>query len=220
MRIRLMPAAFALALALAGCGVPDPEAANSAPATTEGSAVTTASSWVVLSTPADCAAPITVPTLPAVIPGEAEIDPATGLHVTGAPLEVDLTTYRLEVTGLVDRPLSLTYEELRCLPKVEASPPLDCPGYFVDEVTWAGVPLREILERAEIRDGATRVRLTAADGYALEVDLTPETLQSAFLAYEVQGETLPALHGFPVRFVWPDHEGFYWVKWLVRIEVR
>jgi DMSO/TMAO reductase YedYZ molybdopterin-dependent catalytic subunit len=205
-----------VALAMAGCGAPGAFAGS---ATSSPGVPSTTSSWVTLGTAADCAAPITVPTLPAVIPGEAELDPATGLHVTGDPVEVDLSTWRLEVTGRVDLPLRLTYDELRCLPKVEASPVLDCPGFFVDEATWAGVPLRDILELAGVQEGATQARWLAADGYNLWVELTPETLGSAFLAYEVNGATLPALHGFPVRFVWPGHEGFNWVKWVVAIEV-
>jgi DMSO/TMAO reductase YedYZ molybdopterin-dependent catalytic subunit len=187
-----------LALAVAGCGGPGAFVGSAA---SSPGVPSTTTSWVTLGAAADCAAPIAVPTLPAVIPGEAELDPATGLHVTGDPVEVDLTTWRLDVTGRVDRPSSLTYDELRCLPKVEAWPVLDCPGFFVDEATWAGVPLRDILELAGVQEGATQARLLAADGYNLWVELTPETLGSAFLAYEVNGETLPALHGFPVRFV-------------------
>ena len=81
---------------------------------------------------AACAPPITAPPFPETIPDTAELDPETGLHVTGTPVAIDLAAYRLEVTGLVDYPLSLTYDELRCLPKVEAAPLLDCPGFFVD----------------------------------------------------------------------------------------
>jgi len=204
-----------LGLALAACGSLD-GASGPAPA---GSTTAAASSWVSRPTAADCAAPITPPTLPAVVPGYLEVDPSTGLHVTGTPVEVDPATWRLEVTGLVERPLSITYDELRCLPKVQAAPVLDCPGYFQDEATWAGVPLQEILDQAGALEGATEVRLVAADGYTFEVGLTPDTLQTAFLAYELNGNTLPALHGFPVRFVWPGHEGWHWVKWLVGIEV-
>jgi DMSO/TMAO reductase YedYZ molybdopterin-dependent catalytic subunit len=214
MRTRMLLAV--LALVAAGCGGPGAFAGSATPS--PGVASTT-SSWAFLGTAADCAAPIIVPTVPAVIPGEAEIDPDTGLHVTGDPVEVDLSTWRLEVTGRVDRPLSLTYDELRCLPKVAASPVLDCPGFFQDEAAWSGVPLRDVLELAGIQEGATQARLLAADGYNLWVELTPETLGSAFLAYELEGETLPVLHGFPVRFVWPGHEGWNWVKWLVAIEV-
>jgi DMSO/TMAO reductase YedYZ molybdopterin-dependent catalytic subunit len=202
-----------LGLALAACGSP---ATGVAP---NGEQAAGDGSWVSLPAAADCAAPITVPTLPAVIPGYTEVDPSTGLHVTGTPVEVDPVTWRLEVTGLVEHPLSLTYDEVRCLPKVQAAPVLDCPGYFQDEALWAGVPLAEVLGRAGVLAGATGVRLVAADGYTFEVELTPETLQTAFLAYELNGDTLPVLHGFPLRFVWPGHEGWNWVKWLIGIEV-
>ena len=160
-----------------------------------------------------------MPTLPEEIPGYTGVDPETGLHVTGTPVEVDIETYRLEVTGLVDHPLSLTYDELRCLPKVQATPELVCPGYFVDVATWAGVPLREVLRLAGVGEGATSLRLIAADGYSHRIDLTEDVLAGAFLAYELEGEALPVLHGFPVRFVWPGHSGNDWVKWLVAIEV-
>jgi DMSO/TMAO reductase YedYZ molybdopterin-dependent catalytic subunit len=163
--------------------------------------------------------PVTVPTLPEEIPGYTQVDPDTGLHVTGPPVEVAIDTYRLEVAGLVERALSLTYDQLRCLPKVEATPELVCPGYFVDVARWAGAPLREVLERAGVSTAATSLRLIAADGYSQRIELSEDLLSSAFLAYELEGETLPILHGFPVRFVWPGHSGNEWVKWLVAIEV-
>lgn len=75
---------------------------------------------------------------PAVVPGEAALDPDARLHLSGTPVEVDPATRQQEVAGLVDRPLSLAYAKLRCLPEVEASPIRECPGCFVDEATWAG----------------------------------------------------------------------------------
>ncbi len=178
------------------------------------------STSTVTVTPAECPPPpITAPTLPEQIPGYTEVDPDTGLHVTGTPIEVDLTTYRLAITGLVEQPLSLTYDDLRCLPIVEAAPELVCPGYFVDVATWAGAPLWEVLELAGVSDAATSLRLIADDGYSQQIELSEDVLAAAFLAYELEGETLPVLHGFPVRFVWPGHSGNDWVKWLVGIEV-
>jgi len=73
--------------------------------------------------------PIVVPT-PANDPGYTHLDPSTGLHVTGKMQLLDLATYHLRVTGLVERPLELTYDQIRCLPKVQASPLLICPGFF------------------------------------------------------------------------------------------
>jgi hypothetical protein len=74
---------------------------------------------------------VVVPTLPVFIPDEFELDPTTNLHKSGTPQIIDLETYRLEVTGLVDNPLSLTYNLLRCLPKITDTPTLVCPQTFL-----------------------------------------------------------------------------------------
>jgi hypothetical protein len=75
--------------------------------------------------------PIIVPTPLAVTPGPAELDPSTGLHVTGKAQTIDLETYRLEVTGKVEHPLSLTYDDLRCMPKIEVQTTIVCKGNFL-----------------------------------------------------------------------------------------
>ncbi len=176
-----------------------------------------------LATPAAdvaCAlAPIVVPTMPEEVPGYTALDPATGLHMTGTPQLIDLESYRLEVTGLVDTPQSLTYDQLRCLPKVEAGAELVCPGFFVDEASWAGTPILDVLALAGVQENATRVRLVSADGYGVYVALANLEELGGFLAYEWEGEPLPILHGFPVRAVLPGQTGGLWVKWLVGIEV-
>ncbi len=164
-------------------------------------------------------APLVVPPTPAKIPGYAQLDPSTGLHVTGAMKEIDVTHYRLEVTGKVNRPLSLTFDELRCMPRVQARPTLNCPGFFTDVATWAGTPLKHIVDLAGPQQGATGVRLTGADDYSVSRSLSDATLPASFLAYEWEGKALPRLHGFPVRAVFPGLEGNQWVKWVVKIEV-
>ena len=161
-----------------------------------------------------------VPTMPAVIPGYTELDPATGLHMTGTPTVIDLATYRLVVTGKVDRELSLTYDDLRRLPKMTASPDLICQGFFTDTATWSGASLKTILEMAGLQPDAEKIRLKAADDYftilTLEKALRPEN----FLAYELEGQPVPVLHGFPVRAVFPGENGYYWGKWLLEIVVE
>ena len=65
--------------------------------------------------PSPCPLPtIVAPTPPSEMPGESEIDPYTGLHVTGRPRQIELESYRLQITGKVDRPLELTFDDLRC----------------------------------------------------------------------------------------------------------
>jgi DMSO/TMAO reductase YedYZ molybdopterin-dependent catalytic subunit len=139
--------------------------------------------------------------------------------MTGTPQRIDLATYKLKVGGLVNHPLSLSYDDLRCMRQVTDNPDLVCPGVFTDYARWTGVPIKDILELAMVQPGATQLTLVSADGY--EITLPLETAGNAknFLAYEVNGETLPVLHGFPLRAVFPDMWGSYWLKWLVEIRI-
>jgi len=171
----------------------------------------------------DCGlTPIKVPKMPAVIPEYMQLDRETGLHMTGTPQEIDFKSYRLQVTGLVENPLSLQYDELRCLPKVTAAPPLKCTGIFedfVDTANWSGVTIAEILKLAQPLPGAKSISMVSADGYKVTVDLETAMKPENYLAYELEGQPLPVLHGFPLRSVFPAKEGSHWVKWLVEIKV-
>ena len=164
--------------------------------------------------------PISVPQLPETIPGYTELDPATNLHMTGTPQEIDLQGYTLEITGEVSRPVSLTYDDLRCLPKIESRPTLVCVGFFEDTATWAGASLQDVLSLAEPKEGATHIKLVSADGYATVLSLEEASKSENYLAYEWEGEPIPVLHGFPVRAVFPQMNGNRWVKWLIAIEVQ
>jgi DMSO/TMAO reductase YedYZ molybdopterin-dependent catalytic subunit len=159
-----------------------------------------------------------IPT-PAEMPGYAQLDPSTGLHVTGTAPEIELDSYRLEVTGLVDHPLSLSYDDLRCMPRVEAKVTIVCPSLFSDTTTFAGVPLTYVLDMAGIQEEATQMTMTAGDGYSTTIALDVAIKANNFIAYEWNEEPLPILHGFPVRMVFPDLTGSRWVKWLVKLEI-
>lgn len=171
-----------------------------------------------LATP--CALPtVVVPTLPATIPGYTQLDPSTGLHITGQYELIDPTTYRLEVTGKVAHPLSLSYDELRCMPKVEEKCTLICPGNFEDYATWGGVPLSYVLHLAGVEDSAQGINMFGADGYQSTIPIKTALAAENFLAYEWEGQPLPVLHGFPLRAIFPAEQGNKWVKWLLKIEV-
>ena len=157
--------------------------------------------------------------LPAVIPGYTELDPVTGLHMTGQYQQIDLSTYRLKIMGKVEHLLSLSYDDLRCIPKIESRPTLVCPGFFTDVAAWVGVPLKSILEQAVVLPDATGVRLNSADGYSATITLREALSEENYLAYEWEGEPLPILHGFTVRAVFPQLQGNTWVKWLISIEL-
>lgn len=163
--------------------------------------------------------PVVAPT-PAPDPGYTQLDGSTGLHVTGSMQLLELDTYRLRVTGKVEPLLELTYDEIRCLPKVEDTPTLTCPGFFVDEATWAGTPIAEVLALTTVQDGATTIKVISADGYTTLLPLEKAQDRANFLAYEWEGEPLPRLHGFPLRVVIPDAQGNQWTKWVVEMEVQ
>ncbi len=148
-----------------------------------------------------------------------QLDMESGLHVTGHPVLVDLATYRLKVTGLVDHPLSLTYDQLRCLPRVTNHPLLVCPGVFEDQANWTGVPIKVVLEMADVQKEATDLTLVSADGYQVRLPLDQAMAGGDFLAYELEGQPLPVLHGFPLRAVLPGQYGSKWIKWLVEIKI-
>ncbi len=186
-----------------------------------GSTPTTLAAQITGSPPAECGlAPLIAPTPPAKIPGYVQLDTTTGLHMTGTVQYIDLATYRLKVTGLVDRPLSLTLDELRCMPRVSTSDDLICPGFFDDEATWAGVPLKYVLTLAEMQSRAKDVRLRGGDGDESYTFLNTAMDEKNFLAYEWNGQPLPVLHGFPLRGVFPGEAGSMWVKWLVELLVE
>ena len=147
------------------------------------------------------------------------ITPIEDLNRTGRPVEVDIDEYRLVIDGLVERPLSLTYQELLSRPQVSEVVLLICPGFFWDNAQWTGTPLAPLLEEAGLREGAKNVRFHALDGYQRSLSLEEALAEGVFLAYQVNGETLPSEHGFPLRLVARHQYGGKWVKWLERIEV-
>ena len=164
--------------------------------------------------------PLVVPTPLSEFPGYALLDKSIGLHVTGNAQEIDPVSYRLKVTGLVDHPLELTMDDLRCLPRVTGDPLLVCEGYFSDQADWTGVSMKQVLDLAGIQPEAASITLVSADGYSVNLSLLEALNEDNILAYEVNGKTLPILHGFPLRAVLPLTDGNDWVKWLVEIRVE
>ena len=238
-RAALVGAAQAVALLAAACtpkpAAPlSPTAAPTEPSAPVPSPVTAASATAPAPTATSLAEPIFLPTpgpgcagaLAAIIPptpipypGYTQQEPSTGLHVTAPPHVLDLATYRLAVTGTVARELSLSYDELRCLPKIAAYTRIECPGYFVDWSNLAGASLASVLALAGPVDGAKQVEFNGVDGRTSSVSLTDAQASKYFLAYEWEGEALPVSHGFPVRAALTDNPGGYFVKWLQEIRI-
>jgi DMSO/TMAO reductase YedYZ molybdopterin-dependent catalytic subunit len=164
--------------------------------------------------------PVSQPPWPEKIPGYIQVDPETGLHMTGTPQRIELATYSLKVTGNVDRPLGLSFDDLRRMPRISSRPPIVCEGYFEDVAAWAGASLAAVLDRAGVRSSAREVDLVCADGYRVSITLAQAKSPDAYLAYELEGKIIPVLQGFPLRAVLPGLTGYVWAKWIVEIEVK
>ena len=146
---------------------------------------------------------------------------ADGLHVTGTPVEVDAESYRLEVGGLVAKPLRLRLDEVRALPRERLLMSLNCPGFFTDEGTWTGVRLAEILRLAGYQSGARAVEFTSIDKkYTQSLTLAEALSDSVLVAYQFDDRDFPVYHGFPLRLAAGGQPGSVWVKWLGSITVR
>jgi DMSO/TMAO reductase YedYZ molybdopterin-dependent catalytic subunit len=133
----------------------------------------------------------------------------------------DPATWRLEVGGLVGRPTTLTYHELRALPRTEQVRDFHCvTGWTVDNVHWAGVRLADLLDRVQPHGSAHAVRFTSAEvPYVDSLTLAQARLHDVLLAYEMNGKPLPREHGAPVRLVIPEMYGYKNVKWVSRIDL-
>lgn len=166
-------------------------------------------------------------------------------HLADLPLDsIDPATFRLQVKGAVNAPLSLSLDEIKAMPRVELVAVSQCSGngrgFFEPRVAggqagnglmgnarWTGVPLRAVLDRAGIRPEAVQVRFDGLDGpvgektpdfaKALPIDHARDNV--VMLAWAMNGDDLPFLNGYPLRLVAPGYFGTYWVKHLNEITV-
>jgi DMSO/TMAO reductase YedYZ molybdopterin-dependent catalytic subunit len=147
------------------------------------------------------------------------ITPVDEMDTTGTPPEVDIEAYHLAVTGAVETPLSLTYQEVLDRPVHTEVVLLICPGFFADNVQWCGVPLSALLEEAGVQPGATTVVLRSLEDWSTTLTLEEARRDGYFLAHTANGQTLPLGNGYPLRLVRRGAYGGRWLKWVHRIEV-
>lgn len=131
----------------------------------------------------------------------------------------DRATWRLRIEGLVERPLTLSYEELLALPRAEQVSDFHCvTGWSVEDVRWAGVRFRDLVAAARPLPSARAVAFVSAERpYVDTLTLEQALFPDAMLAYEMDGKPLSRPHGAPARFVIPEMYGYKNVKWIERI---
>ncbi len=134
--------------------------------------------------------------------------------------------WRLEVSGLVANPLSLSLDDLRQYPSTTAMSTLECafgfgPDLLVSNGNWTGIDLQTIIDEANPLSEANSVRFVAVDTYRMGWFSLSELSQrnDLLLAYDLNGEELALIQGYPLKLQLPGIEGNQNVRWLERIEV-
>jgi DMSO/TMAO reductase YedYZ molybdopterin-dependent catalytic subunit len=152
-------------------------------------------------------------------PGQYYTERYPVLNVGDVPT-VDLSTWTLHVFGLVEHELELSWDELHAFPNVEVVVDIHCVTKWSKfDMHWKGVRVRDVLEAAAVKPNATHVVQHAEYGYTTNTPLTEVLAENAIIAWEVDGEPLPAEHGGPVRMVIPRL--YFWksAKWLRELEL-
>ncbi len=149
--------------------------------------------------------------------------------------------YRLEISGLVQEPMTLTLADLKARARQDVTFTMECSGNsafpfnkgLVGNATWGGTPLAPLLEEAGVLEEGIEVvfwgadageqtwrdEITVTEQFARSMSLADALAADNLLAYEMNGEDLPSLHGYPLRLIAPGWYGVANVKWLTRIEI-
>jgi DMSO/TMAO reductase YedYZ molybdopterin-dependent catalytic subunit len=136
------------------------------------------------------------------------------------PQTVNASTYRLQITGLVNKTLEYTYEEvLAKFQKYEKVVTLHCvEGWSVD-ILWEGFLVNDLLKEAEVNSSAVAAIFYAYDGYSTSLPLDYITNNNILIAYKMNGLELPPERGFPFELVAESQYGYKWIKWITQIEL-
>jgi len=135
------------------------------------------------------------------------------------PQKVALDTYKLEIMGLVDRPLSLTYDQVLARPHQSKVVTLYCVEGWEAKILWEGVLIEDLLRPAGVQRDALTVIFHAADGYTSSLPLAYVLQHKIMLAFKMNEIPLPPERGFPFQVVAESKWGYKWVKWVTRIEL-
>jgi DMSO/TMAO reductase YedYZ molybdopterin-dependent catalytic subunit len=141
--------------------------------------------------------------------------------ITGNFPHRDRSVYRLQVTGLVEHPLTLTYAQIARMPKTRIVRDFQCvTGWRVPDVHWTGVRLSDLLDRAGVKPEATALRFVSFDGaYSESLTLAQARRPDVIVAYELEDRPLSSDHGGPVRLYVAPMYGYKSCKWLESIEL-
>lgn len=165
------------------------------------------------------------------VPGEVEATEFMGTKLTPINQQrnnalagirhIDKETYVLTIDGLVDNPLTLTYDDLLAFPQISKLMPLDCVEGWGFTAKWTGPALTELFNAAKVQQGAKIAIFHTADvpgGYS-SLDLNYINDRTIIIGMKLNDITLPDERGFPFQVVAESKYGYKWSKWITRIEL-
>ncbi len=151
-------------------------------------------------------------------PGQYRTEKFPVLHYGSTP-KTDLATWDFKVFGEVDSPFSLTWTEFKALPRKTVQTDIHCVTRWTKlDTTWEGVPIQEILSRAQLRPAAKFVLAHSEQGYTANLPLSILDDEDVLLAHTFGGEPLELEHGWPLRLLVPKR--YFWksAKWIRGLE--
>jgi DMSO/TMAO reductase YedYZ molybdopterin-dependent catalytic subunit len=156
-----------------------------------------------------------------------EITPNDEFYITSYSSkvpEIGRDSFRLRVEGLVEKPYVLSMEELEDMKDKTEFVTLECignpvGGSAISNALWEGVTLRKVLEKAIPKKGIVKTVFFAGEGYTDSIPYSLSLSDDIFLAFRMNGQPLPPVHGFPLRVIVPGIYGMKHVKWLEKIEL-
>jgi DMSO/TMAO reductase YedYZ molybdopterin-dependent catalytic subunit len=132
---------------------------------------------------------------------------------------IDKDTYRLQIDGMVERPINLTYDQIIAYTPISKVVKLNCVEGWSFTAKWTGIPVKTLLDETGIKQNATTVIFYSVDGYSTSHDLNYLLDNNIMLAYKINDVTLPPDRGFPLQLVAESKYGYKWAKWINHIEL-
>ncbi|HYL67553.1 MAG TPA: sulfite oxidase-like oxidoreductase [Candidatus Limnocylindria bacterium] len=140
------------------------------------------------------------------------------LHEGDLP-RFDPRTWDFRITGLVEKPVRLSWEEFTRLPMKEVVVDMHCVTRWSRfDVRWEGVPFSEVAKLAQLKPEVKFVMVHAENGYTTNVPLADLIRPTTLFALKEDGEPLPLEHGYPVRLVVSHLYAWKSAKWVRGIE--
>ena len=136
------------------------------------------------------------------------------------PQHINVSTYKLEIKGLVNRTVEYTYDQiLDRFQKYQKVVTLYCVEGWSVKILWEGFLVNDLIKEAGVNSSAVGAIFHASDGYSTELPLDYITNHNIIIAYKMNELTIPPERGFPFELVAESQYGYKWIKWITTIEL-